>query len=132
MEAFRDTSLVDNIARVDVETTAAERFIADAEGILARLNNDPRLGPAPFVILQDDDQVVWTSDRYEIILYKDVGDDDVEGYKMEMHGNKLKDALQFAKMAIANVSSGARRRRNRKTKKTSKKSRKATRRSLRA
>jgi hypothetical protein len=142
MEAFRDSSIVDQYASAVVENGAAQRFIADAEGILARLNNDPRLGPKPFVLLQEDedpdikneDRVAWTSDRYDIELYKDLGDDDEELYRLEINARQLKgleDVFRFVKMAIANVpsgdvSTGARRRR--KTKKANKKRRSTKRR----
>jgi hypothetical protein len=121
-----------------------ERYAADAQNILQRLNDNPNLGPEPFVLMRDDDPlmyITWENNRFKVALY---GDDMYEGgmvdYTLVINGKdhggpgnpatgeqegEFRDHAREIVAAFRDPLQGARRRRNRrKTKKTKKASKK--------
>jgi hypothetical protein len=117
-----------------------ERYAADAQNILQRLNDNPNLGPEPFVLTRDDDplmNITWENNRFKVALYGE-DYDGIIGYTLVIDGKdhggpgnaateeqetEFRDHAREIVAAFRNPLQGARRRR-RKTKKTKKASKK--------
>ena len=121
-----------------------ERYAADAQNILQRLNDNPNLGPEPFVLTRDDDPlmyITWENNRFKVALYGE-DYDGIIGYTLVIDGKdhggpgnaateeqetEFREHAREIVAAFRNPLQGARRRR-RKTKKASKKRRSTKRR----
>jgi hypothetical protein len=130
------------------DITDLRRYAEDAENILQRLNDNPNLGPEPFVLTRKDGpelDVLWSNNRFSISM----GEDDMYGdgfidYTLVISGKdhggpgnpatpeqetEFREHARQIVAAFQNPAQGARRRRNRrKTKKASKKRRSTKRR----
>ncbi len=123
-----------------------QRYAADAENILQRLNDNPNLGPEPFQLTRQDDplmDIAWRNNRFSIVLYGE-DYDGIIGYTLVISGKdhgpigspateeqevEFREHAREIVRAFQNPAQGARRRRNRrKTKKASKKRRSTKRR----
>jgi hypothetical protein len=119
-----------------------ERYAADAQNILQRLNDNPNLGPEPFVLTRDDDPlmyITWENNRFKVALYgDDMYEDGVVDYTLVIDGKahggpgnaateeqetEFREHAREIVAAFRDPLQGARRRR-RKTKKTKKASKK--------
>jgi len=119
-----------------------ERYAADAQNILQRLNDNPNLGPEPFVLTRDDDplmNITWENNRFKVALYGE-DYDGIIGYTLVIDGKdhggpgnaateeqetEFREHAREIVAAFRDPLQGARRRRNRrKTKKTKKASKK--------
>jgi hypothetical protein len=119
-----------------------ERYAADAENILQRLNDNPNLGPEPFVLTREDDplmHIAWENNRFNVALYAEDYNGHI-GYTLVIDGKdhgpigspateeqetEFREHAREIVAAFRNPLQGARRRRNRrKTKKTKKASKK--------
>jgi len=119
-----------------------ERYAADAQNILQRLNDNPNLGPEPFVLTRDDDplmHITWENNRFKVALYGE-DYDGIIGYTLVIDGKdhggpgnaateeqetEFREHAREIVAAFRDPLQGARRRRNRrKTKKTKKASKK--------
>ena len=121
-----------------------ERYAADAQNILQRLNDNPNLGPEPFVLTRDDDplmHIAWENNRFNVALYAEDYNGHI-GYTLVIDGKdhggpgnaateeqetEFREHAREIVAAFRNPLQGARRRR-RKTKKASKKRRSTKRR----
>jgi hypothetical protein len=129
-----------------------ERYAADAENILQRLNDNPNLGPELFVLTREDDplmHIAWENNRFNVALYAEdynghigymlvidgkdhgpIGSPATEEQETEFreHAREIVAAFQSPTQGEVPTDArptGARRRRNRrKTKKTKKVSKK--------
>ena len=123
-----------------------ERYAADAQNILQRLNDNPNLGPEPFVLTRDDDPlmyITWENNRFKVALYgDDMYEDGNVDYTLVIDGKdhgpigspatpeqetEFREHAREIVAAFRDPLQGARRRR-RKTKKASKKRRSTKRR----
>ena len=119
-----------------------ERYAADAENILQRLNDNPNLGPEPFQLTREDDPLMyikWENNRFDISLGgDDMYEDGIIEYTLVISGKdhggpgnpateeqetEFREHAREIVAAFRDPLQGARRRR-RKTKKTKKASKK--------
>lgn len=122
-----------------------ERYAADAENILQRLNDNPNLGPEPFELVRGDGplmDIVWRNNRFDISLGgDDMYEDGIIDYSLVISGKdhgpinspateqqetEFRDHAREIVAAFRDPHRGARRRRNRRKTKRARKTRRRT------